>query len=364
MNDELHTLSGAYAVHALPYAEWVLFEEHLLACPGCWSEVRRLRETAARLAEAVAEPPPARLRKRLLDAAHRSRPPDEQRGPEQGPGQGHDDSPTIWRPPATRGPVPLPIEGLVEGPIEGPGEGLIEVPVDGPTLSLPPENGDEATLSVPPGDGHGPTLNLPPGDGHGPTLNLLPGDGWQEALRPVQAVPVPAAGLPAPVEGGGQVVPLRRGRSKALAGLAAVAAAAAVALGVVAFDARRDLGDATARNEGLIAVLAAPDAETMRQPITSGGTGTVVISRSAGRMLFASSGLRELPATQAYELWLMGPDGPRPAGMLAPAAGGLTEPMLLTTLGDDDHVALTVEPANGSDRPTTPPVMLAQLPTA
>ncbi|MBF8190545.1 anti-sigma factor, partial [Nonomuraea sp. K274] len=75
MNDELHTLSGAYAVHALPYAERVLFEEHLLACRGCGDEVWRLREAAARLAESVAEPPPALLRDSLLAAAHHSRRP-------------------------------------------------------------------------------------------------------------------------------------------------------------------------------------------------------------------------------------------------------------------------------------------------
>ncbi|MFC6005435.1 anti-sigma factor, partial [Streptomonospora nanhaiensis] len=103
---------------------------------------------------------------------------------------------------------------------------------------------------------------------------------------------------------------------------------------------------------------------TMRRPVTSGGTGTVVISRSAGRMVFTSSGLPKLPGSRAYELWLMGPDGPRPAGTLDPAEGGLTTPMLVTPLGDDDHVALTVEPAGGSSRPTTAPILLAALPEA
>ncbi|WP_052424248.1 hypothetical protein [Nonomuraea candida] len=89
MNDELHALSGAYAVHALPYAEWVRFDRHLRACAGCATEVRRLRETAARLAEAVAQPPPARLRPRLLDAARRSTHPPPARRPGGGHGGGH-----------------------------------------------------------------------------------------------------------------------------------------------------------------------------------------------------------------------------------------------------------------------------------
>jgi anti-sigma-K factor RskA len=149
-----------------------------------------------------------------------------------------------------------------------------------------------------------------------------------------------------------------------MAGLAAVATAAAVALGAVALDARRDLSDLTARNDEVIAVLAAPDAETVRRPATSGGTGTVVISRARGRMVFASSGLAELPGSKGYELWLMGPDGPRPAGMLDRAEDGLTTPLLITPERGDERVALTVEPAAGSGKPTTKPILLAELPEA
>ncbi|PZG22018.1 hypothetical protein C1J01_05285 [Nonomuraea aridisoli] len=146
-----------------------------------------------------------------------------------------------------------------------------------------------------------------------------------------------------------------------MAGVAAVAVAAAVALGAVAFDARRDLA---ARNTELAAVLAAPDAVTVRRPVTSGGTGTVVISRARGRMVFASSDLPELPAGRTYELWFMGPDGPRPAGLLGGSAEETTTSVLLTARPGDGHVALTVEPAGGSDSPTTPPLLLAALPEA
>ncbi|RVX40166.1 anti-sigma-K factor rskA [Nonomuraea polychroma] len=296
MNDEPHTLSGAYAVHALPYAEWVLFEEHLRACQVCGAEVRRLREAAARLAETVAESPPDRLRSRLLAAAHESRARSEGGVP--------DDSPTIWRRPETRG------SGAA--------------PADAPTLALPPGHPARSAGGGPAGRG--------------------PESGGPESRR--------------------NVVPLRRKRSKVVAGLVAMSAAAAVALGAVAFDARRDLGELTARNGELVAVLAAPDAETLRRPVTSGGTATVVISRSKGRMVFTSSDLRKLPDTQAYELWLMGPGGPRRAGMLGPAEDGVTAPMMITPLRDDDRVAITVEPASGSEKPTTQPIMLAELPEA
>ncbi|WP_170222940.1 anti-sigma factor [Nonomuraea turkmeniaca] len=285
MNDDLHTLSGAYAVHALPYAEWVLFEEHLRACQACGAEVRRLRETVARLSEAVAEPPPAMLRGRLLAAAHESR-------------------------------------------------------------------GAERPVQPPPAPGEPQTLRIPP------EVVQTVRPGRREA---VASTPESSQRLE---DGGGNVVPLRRKRSKVLAGLTAVSAAAAVALGAVAYDARRDLSDLTVRNDEMVAVLAAPDARTVHQPVTSGGTATVVISRSAGRMMFASSGLPDLPATQGYELWLMGDDGPRPAGMLDRAENGVTAPLFVTPLREDDKVALTVEPAAGSEQPTTQPIMLAELPEA
>ncbi|MEV5891508.1 anti-sigma factor [Nonomuraea fuscirosea] len=299
MKDELHTLSGAYAVHALPYAEWVRFEQHLHVCQGCSDEVRRLRETAAKLAESVAEPPPTALRGRLLAAAHRSRDPESRPAP--------------WRNPAT-----WPHTTATEP----------HVTADGPYVTA---GGPHVTA-----------------DG----LYVTAGGPYITAGGPHVA----EGGLPVPV-------PARR-RTKVMAALTAVCAAAAVALGVVAFDARRDLEEAATRNERLVAVLAAPDAETLRRPIASGGTGTIVISRDAGGLLFTSSGLPELPATKAYELWLMDPAGPRPAGLLHRRTDGITAPMLLAALDRDDRVALTVEPAGGSDRPTTRPIMLAKLPRA
>ncbi|MER5850869.1 anti-sigma factor [Streptomyces sp. NPDC002012] len=65
-NAELHTLTGAYALHALSDTERVDFERHLGDCEACAVEVRELSETATRLGLAVAEPPPRGLRDRVL----------------------------------------------------------------------------------------------------------------------------------------------------------------------------------------------------------------------------------------------------------------------------------------------------------
>lgn len=71
MTAELHTLTGAYAVDAVPDEEAVAFKRHLRGCDACRQEVRELRETAARLGTAVAGAPPPRLRVvTLTEVAH------------------------------------------------------------------------------------------------------------------------------------------------------------------------------------------------------------------------------------------------------------------------------------------------------
>lgn len=68
----LHDLAGAYAVDALPEDERRFFERHVEECEACAREVAELQDTAALLAGAVAEEPPAGLRERVLAAAART----------------------------------------------------------------------------------------------------------------------------------------------------------------------------------------------------------------------------------------------------------------------------------------------------
>ncbi|MFD3655440.1 anti-sigma factor domain-containing protein [Streptomyces sp. NPDC058620] len=63
---ELHTLTGAYALHALPDDERREFERHLEACEACAQELRELSATAARLGLAVSRTPTPGLRDRVL----------------------------------------------------------------------------------------------------------------------------------------------------------------------------------------------------------------------------------------------------------------------------------------------------------
>ncbi|MFD5088620.1 zf-HC2 domain-containing protein, partial [Kitasatospora sp. NPDC058406] len=57
---DLHTLTGAYAAHALPDPEREAFEEHLARCASCAQEVAEFATTLARLGAAeTVTPAPA-----------------------------------------------------------------------------------------------------------------------------------------------------------------------------------------------------------------------------------------------------------------------------------------------------------------
>jgi len=71
--DDLHVLTGSYALDALTNSEREDFERHLHHCPSCQAEVRGLRETAARLAMAKSSRPPARMESAVLAATYRTR---------------------------------------------------------------------------------------------------------------------------------------------------------------------------------------------------------------------------------------------------------------------------------------------------
>jgi hypothetical protein len=71
--DDMHMLTGSYALDAVTGPEQEDFERHLRGCASCADEVRGLRETAARLAMAKTVRPPARMQERVLAATYQVR---------------------------------------------------------------------------------------------------------------------------------------------------------------------------------------------------------------------------------------------------------------------------------------------------
>ncbi|MBV9856741.1 MAG: anti-sigma factor [Streptosporangiaceae bacterium] len=141
----------------------------------------------------------------------------------------------------------------------------------------------------------------------------------------------------------------------AVAAVTAVAAGGtAVVFGLANGSMRQQLDRAQAGSQQIAAVLTARDARMMTGPVAGGGTVTIVMSHSRRALVFTARGLRPLPASRGYELWLVGPGGDRPAGMLPGVSHGMTGPVIASGLHRGDRLALTDEPATGSKRPTAP----------
>jgi hypothetical protein len=242
MSADLHTLTGAYAAQALSDTERAAFERHLGACPACDQEVHELTETAARLGAAVAVPPPAALRDRVL----------------------------------------------------------AEVAV---TRQLHPVVGRAARRRHP--------------------------DRARRRFPPLLAV-------------------------------AAAVLAAAVSLTVAELRPAGRPGRGEAPVDLVAAVLAAPDARRVAAMPGGAGEAAVVVSRQRGRAVFLAGGLPPAPAARSYQLWVVGPSGPRPAG-LVDAAGGRVTRLLDGPVTGTEQVAMTVERRGGAAAPTSEPVMVVDL---
>ncbi len=150
----------------------------------------------------------------------------------------------------------------------------------------------------------------------------------------------------------GQVRSWRVSIRVGLAAATALVAAAAI-LGVVTHSAMQELRHSQHQDHMIAAVLNAPDAVMLTARVRTGGTATAVMSRREHAAVLTAHDLEPLPSTEAYEIWLMGPDGTRPAGMLKPQPGGMAGPAVVAGIGRGDMIGLTVEPMTGAHAPTS-----------
>lgn len=232
MSTDLHTLSGAYALHALSSEEAEEFQKHLDACPACRLEVAELQQAAATMGASEALAPPAELRARVLAAADRT--------PQQPP-------------------------------------------------------------------------------------------------------------RPAPVVDLG-----RRRRITRI--LSAAAAVAVIVAGAVALDQVQDEetpGGLLAA--GVVRVFEAEDANTATMETSNGGKIAVAISPELNEMAIDTDELPPLDDEHVYQLWAIHDDVVESVTVLAPEKGASME-----MPSADTEVAITIEPAGGSEQPTTEPIMRAK----
>jgi Anti-sigma-K factor rskA len=257
---DLHALSGCYAADALTPDEATLFETHLRECAVCVEEVRELRETAALLALAVAAPPPAAVKARVL--------------------------------------------GQVDA-----------------VRQLPPETGgDSAMTSALP-------ASLEQRRSLGRGKHSAPGRRFRPLLVAAASVLVFALG--------------------------------AAAVGTV--DLQRRLDRVEARADAVTRVLTAPDARTVTAALPGGGSGTVVVSARRAEAVFVGAGWPRVGTDRTYQLWLIGAEGPKSAGLFRPDRDGRTTTVLSGDPAGADVVGVTLEPGGGSARPTSEPLLALRL---
>ena len=143
--------------------------------------------------------------------------------------------------------------------------------------------------------------------------------------------------------------------------LAGVFLIAATAIWVTGHAHPSPLTQESPRAHAIAAILTAPDATMISALVKTGGTATVVMSHRQRTLVFAAAGLRALPSSRCYELWLMSPGRDRAAALLPLPRRGMTGPVITPGLEPGDRLGLTVEPASGSRHPTSAMIMVVTL---
>ncbi|MCS5714746.1 anti-sigma factor [Herbiconiux sp. CPCC 205716] len=178
-----------------------------------------------------------------------------------------------------------------------------------------------------------------------------------------------AVGQAAPVEarpaGGAENRARLRWFARPTTLVAAVAAAAALFVGggfvgsaLVNGTSTSDVADSSAGE--LARITAASDVQRASVPVAGGGNATVVWSNELGRSAVLAEGLPELPEGKVYEAWYIDSKGPVAAGTFSAASAGTSWHVLEGTMSAGDVVGVTVEPAGGSQQPTTEPIFAVQ----
>lgn len=317
MDEQLHILTGSYALNALEGDERASFEQHALAAEQTREEVRGLSAAAAMLAYGV-EPvrPPQRVKDNVMAAIRNTR--------------------------------QLPAEAVVT-------EGAADRGERGYDGGVRPGAG--ADLGLGPGEGSGPgRVGAQSAAGAAAGTDELAGRRGRRSAG--------SSG-----SGGARPGGPRRGTVRALAAAAGVLLLAGAgltgwALGQSAENSRleQQLAQAQQTQGAMLGILTSEDAKVATARMADGAVVTVAYAPSLNQGAVTAHGLPELPAGKTYELWLQHDDVMVPAGLMSGASAGSPMMTLLEgQLSGATAVGITVEPEGGSPAPTTEPIMVQEL---
>ena len=119
MSEDIHALSGAYAVDALDDVERARFERHLAGCTACQAEVESLVAAASELSVLTEVNPPASLRAKVLAEIATVRPLPPLAAQQEDPADDVTSTPPAPVQPQSTAPAPAaPSEPPSEPPVE------------------------------------------------------------------------------------------------------------------------------------------------------------------------------------------------------------------------------------------------------
>lgn len=137
--------------------------------------------------------------------------------------------------------------------------------------------------------------------------------------------------------------------ARAVTGIAAALALVAGGVGLWASNLDQQLRSRDQAVEQVASVLNAPDVE-----VQNANGSSLVLSPSQQQAVFAAGDNRAPDSSSVLQLWVIDADGARSAGLVDDP----DEPALLAIpVPDGATVGVTVEPAGGSDQPTTDPIV-------
>jgi anti-sigma-K factor RskA len=78
------------------------------------------------------------------------------------------------------------------------------------------------------------------------------------------------------------------------------------------------------------------------------------------RAILVVEDMPSMPEGRTGQVWVINDEKPEPSGLLEPS-GNMAATAITTPLNNADAIAVTVEPAGGSDKPTSDPVLVQEL---
>ncbi|MFE6965388.1 anti-sigma factor domain-containing protein [Agromyces sp. NPDC057679] len=152
---------------------------------------------------------------------------------------------------------------------------------------------------------------------------------------------------------------VRRRRRRRLAVALSSAAAVLLLLAGVVIGANWAGPNGWGAQREMASLAAAPDAEQQTSEVAGGGQVTLVSSAEQGRSAIVAEGLPDVGDDRTYELWYIDESGPVSAGTFD-VDGEEAWRLLEGEFAPGVAVGLTVEPAGGSEQPTTDPVAVIE----